>query len=513
MKNKALVEALLLAAAGVLGWIVAVNFDAMDHLIELMELHEDWQLDELIAAIFLVGLLGFVYAARRLIDMRHEVKKREAAESDASWIARHDPLTSLPNRRYLQEFAASRSGGATSTVLVIDLDGFKRANDLLGHAAGDEVLCTVAKRLSSTFPKALILRYGGDEFVLITTDTSPPAPLLAQEVISLIGRPVRASDAPVEIGASVGIATSQGDLNLAIDEADIALYVAKRAGRNTAKTFDPAMREYATQRALLEQALRKAIRQGDIVPYYQPLVDLATGHLTGFEALARWQRDDGTFTPPDVFITLAEEGGIITDLFEQLLRTACRDAAGWSADITLAFNLSPTQLTDKLLGLRIIKILNETGLSPRRLEVEITESALVRDLAVANAVLGDLRAAGVRVALDDFGTGFSSLSQLTSLAFDRIKIDRSFIDHCEGDEKRLKVIKAILTLGHGLDLVTTAEGIETESQRQLMEDLGCDTAQGYLFSPALPASELGPFLLDHPAHAFQNLATSKSTEP
>ncbi|UVK41366.1 EAL domain-containing protein [Mesorhizobium sp. AR10] len=462
-----------------------------------MEEHESLELDEIILALLCIGLSGFIFAARRLTDLRSEVRRRRTAEDDASWIARHDPLTRLPNRRYLADFTASAVAGEVQVVFALDLDGFKRANDLLGHAAGDEVLTIVADRLRKQFPTSMIARQGGDEFLILASQASVPFPLVAaQETIAFISEPIQIGGTDVEIGVSVGIAIAEPGKNAAdlVDQADVALYVAKSAGRNTAKVFDAAMMEFASERAKMGQALRHAIRNGDIVPYFQPLVNLASGRLIGFEALARWNRGNGISTPPDVFISLAEQAGLITELSDSLLRQACRVAATWPNDLRLAFNVSPMQMGDKLLGLRIVRILDAEGLPPNRLEIEITESAVVRELAAATQIISDLRSAGIQVALDDFGTGFSSLSQLGNFSFDRIKVDRSFVAECERDPKRLKIIKAILNLGKGLGIHTTAEGIETAAQFDLMKGMGCENGQGYLFSPAIPASELVQFI-------------------
>ena len=228
-------------------------------------------------------------------------------------------------------------------------------------------------------------------------------------------------------------------------------------------------------------------------------MDLRSGRLMGFEALARWHRGNGVFTPPDVFVSLAEQAGLITELSDSLLHQACRVATTWPTDLMLSFNVSPMQMSDKLLGLRIIRALGAAGLPPSRLEIEITESAVVRELEAATQIIADLRSAGIQVALDDFGTGFSSLSQLGNFSFDRIKVDRSFVTECERDPKRLKIIQAILHLGKGLGIHTTAEGIETTAQLALMKRMGCDNGQGYLFSPAIPASELAQFIDDEAA--------------
>jgi diguanylate cyclase (GGDEF)-like protein len=502
MPNKAVVEALVIGLGGAVIWLIAISFDAMDHLIELMQRHESWQLDEIMLALVCVGFSGFAFATRRLTDLRGEVRRRRTAEDDASWIARHDPLTRLPNRRYLGEFTAGTKASAVQVVFALDLDGFKRANDLLGHAAGDQVLVTVADRLRKQFRSSVIARQGGDEFLILTSDNAMPFPLVAaQEAIAIIGEPIKVNDTEIEIGVSIGIAVAEPGKNASdlVDQADIALYVAKRAGRNTAKVFDAAMREFASQRAGMEQALRRAIRNGDIVPHFQPLMDLRSGRLAGFEALARWPRGNGISTPPDVFISLAEQAGLITELSDSLLNQACRVATTWPPGLMLSFNVSPMQMSDKLLGLRIIKALDAAGLPPNRLEIEITESAVVRELEAATQIISDLRNAGIQVALDDFGTGFSSLSQLGNFSFDRIKVDRSFVSECERDPKRVKIIQAILNLGKGLGIHTTAEGIETAAQLALMKGMGCDNGQGYLFSPAIPASELAQFIMGEAA--------------
>ncbi len=497
MPRRVALEAFAIFLTGVVIWLAAIHFDAMDALVGAMEEHESWELDEIVLALVCVGLSGFVFAARRLTDLRGEVRRRRTAEDDASWIAHHDPLTRLPNRRYLDEYTAGTAAGNVQVVFALDLDGFKRANDLLGHAAGDQVLISVADRLRKQFRTSVIARLGGDEFLILTSQEAVPFPLVAaQEAIAFIGEPIKVGETEVEIGVSIGIALAEpgrdaGDL---MDQADIALYVAKSAGRNTAKLFDTAMMEFASQRAGMEQALRRAIRNGDIVPYFQPLIDLHSGRLMGFEALARWHRDNGIFTPPDVFIGVAEQAGVITELSDSLLHQACRVATTWPSDLMLSFNVSPMQMSDKLLGLRIIKALDAAGLPPNRLEIEITESAVVRELDAATQIISDLRNAGIQVALDDFGMGFSSLSQLGNFSFDRIKIDRSFIAECDRDPRRLKIIKAILNLGRGLGIHTTAEGIETAAQLALMKGMGCENGQGYLFSPAIPESDLAQFI-------------------
>lgn len=246
------------------------------------------------------------------------------------------------------------------------------------------------------------------------------------------------------------------------------------------KPFVPSMQDELAKRVRLEADLRAAIQKAEIVPYYQPLVDLKTNRIIGFEALARWKTASGEFIPPNEFIPVAEEAGLIVELTDQLLRHACTDALSWPSELVLSFNLSPIQLSDRLLGLRILKILGDVGLPAHRVELEVTESAIIQDAVTARIVLDDLVNAGVRIALDDFGTGYSSLSQLSNYRFDKIKIDRSFVSSFETNDKQDKVIKAIIALGVELGVTITAEGIEEESQLQRLQDLGCDIGQGYL---------------------------------
>ncbi|WP_273505174.1 putative bifunctional diguanylate cyclase/phosphodiesterase [Fulvimarina manganoxydans] len=250
----------------------------------------------------------------------------------------------------------------------------------------------------------------------------------------------------------------------------------------------------STERLRVEQELRQALSEEAIRPFYQPLIHLGDGSVHGFEALARWRNHKGEFVPPSLFIDIAENAGLITELFDQLLRRACRDALTWPSSMVLAFNLSPTQLSDGLLGQRVVEILEETGLPPERLEIELTESAVVKEMNCAMRVIGDLRRIGIKIALDDFGTGFSSLSQLANIPFDKIKIDRSFVASFETNSKQMKIVRSIVGLGQGLGAATLAEGIELESQYKGLSLLGCEYGQGFLFAKAMPASEVAAFL-------------------
>lgn len=346
------------------------------------------------------------------------------------------------------------------------------------------------------FPTEIIIRLGGDEFLLVTPSSGDSAKELCDRLLQILGNRMAIGGIQMDVGASIGIAPvpSINHFEEAMQHADLAMYAAKRQGRNSVCVYDPSLRSVMSERVQIEKNLRDAIGRHDIRPHYQPVISMETGGVLGFEALARWTLQDGTVIPPMTFIEVAEESGLITELSEQLLRQACLDAGSWPSDIYLAFNLSPTQLKDRLLGSRIANNLSETGLPARRLEIEVTESAVVRDLDAAMAVISELRMAGIRIALDDFGTGFSSLSQLANIPFDKIKIDRSFVSSFEANEKQAKIVKSIVGLGQGLGVETTAEGIESESQYEHLKLLGCEYGQGYPFGKAMQANEVLEFV-------------------
>lgn len=504
LAKPATIDLAISAIVGFVAWFWLVDNDAFELMVEYMHAHEDWDLDEIFLAVVGVGILGFIYAIRRHREARNELKKREAAEGDTRWIAHHDVLTRLPNRRFLAEFTdridtMSKSEERPSyAVYSIDLNGFKKANDLLGHAGGDELLRKVATRLKSLVSAELIFRLGGDEFLVVVDTANYPNVLeLAEEICNAVSKSTRIGGIHAQVGASIGISLFPKDANNLSDVvcyADAAMYSAKsHSGKNIQK-FDASMHKILLERAAIETDLRLAIENNDIIPYYQPLVELASGQIWGFEALARWKRPGHGFVSPEQFIELSEDMGLITKLSEQLLIQSCQDAKSWPAEMVLSFNLSSLQLVDNIVGLRIIKSLADSGLHPKRLEIEITESAIVEDFAKTTKLLQGLREAGVKIALDDFGTGYSSLSHLSKIQFDRIKIDRSFINDFESDKKQFHIVKAIIELGRGLDLLTTAEGIENESQLATLKKMGCSCGQGYLFGAAVPASEIPDLL-------------------
>jgi diguanylate cyclase (GGDEF)-like protein len=384
---------------------------------------------------------------------------------------------------------------------MLDLDGFKVVNDSHGHAVGDKALSEFARRASGILRgDAFLARIGGDEFAMIMPVVGTPedAANLARRVIATVIEPLVMDTAVVQFGVGVGIAVSPNDGDQADDlvrRAERALYRAKSTGRSTVRFFEAEMDSVIERRALIERELRTAIAANQITPYYQPLVALEANRIIGFEALARWKSESLGFIPPDVFILIAEETGLINELGDQLFRRACTDAKTWPANLVLAFNISPVQLRDPTLGLRLLSILGQTGFSPRQLEIEITETALVESVAVAQTVIDQLRQAGVRIALDDFGTGYATLSQLLSFHLDKIKIDRSFVSGLENSEEGRVIVRAILGIAKGFGLTTTAEGVEKLEELAFLKANGCNEGQGYLFSKAIPAASI-PALLD-----------------
>jgi diguanylate cyclase (GGDEF)-like protein len=459
---------------------------------------ETLELDEilLVCAVLLGGL---IWSYGRLRRERRETARRGAAEREIRTLAFHDPLTGLPNRRQFGEAlkaaaaAPPRAGGGHG-VIMLDLNAFKRINDVFGHGIGDEVLILVGGRLSRAVRDGdLVARLGGDEFAILATQLSGPeaATSLALRIIDELQAPITVNGREHAVGAAIGIALTPQDGTEPAElmrKADIALYRAKGQGRSAMRFFESEMDASVRERDHIERELRRALAEGEIEPHYQPLVDLKSGRVREFEALARWTHPQLGSISPTRFIPIAEDCGLIAPLTDALLTRACTDAAAWPSDILLAFNISPVLLHDPGFSLRLMAVLGRTGFPPQRLELEITESALVRDLDAAQTVLGALRDAGVRIALDDFGTGYSSLYHLRNFKLDKIKIDRSFIDTMTTDNDSAAIVRALVGLGAGLGLDVTAEGVETEEQRQLLSGQGCSQAQGFLYSEAVDAA-------------------------
>jgi diguanylate cyclase (GGDEF)-like protein len=498
-------DAVVLFGAAILSFAVAHAYDLAPRLFQLGIDYADWEIDDMIFVVFVMSIAMMIYAFRRYRDLSKEIKSRIGAELEARKLARHDPLTGLPNRRFFEERLEEYLGAASSThqvaVLMLDLDGFKAVNDTHGHAVGDKALSEFAHRVSIIVrADAFLARVGGDEFTIIMPKIgSLDDPTnLARRIAAAVTEPFVIENVTAEFGVGIGIAIAPNDgvhADELVRRADRALYRAKSAGRSSVRFFEPEMDAHVERRIQIERDLRSAIASHRIVPHYQPLVSLDGNRIVGFEALARWENGDLGFVPPDVFIPIAEQTCLINGLSDQLFRRACLDAKAWPATFVLAFNVSPVQLRDPTLGLRLLSILGQTGFSPRRLEIEITESALVENIGVAQAVIDELRQVGVRIALDDFGTGYATLSQLLSFHLDKIKIDRSFVSRLNKSEDGQVIVRAILGLAKGFGLTSTAEGVEDAGQLTYLKANGCAEGQGYLFGKAIPAVDI-PALLN-----------------
>ncbi|UFW46946.1 MULTISPECIES: bifunctional diguanylate cyclase/phosphodiesterase [Bradyrhizobium] len=429
------------------------------------------------------------------------------AQAKISHMARHDALTSLPNRvlfhEQLEQGLRRTKSGDQLAVLCLDLDHFKDINDSLGHPIGDALLKEVGRRLKATVGENdTVARLGGDEFAVVQIGRSEEAAArsLAGRLVEVISAPYEIDDHQIVIGVSIGISLSPQDGNNPdelLKNADLALYRAKADGRGTYRFFETGMDARAQARRLLEMDLRAALQRDEFEVHYQPIRDVASDRVVAFEALLRWNHPQRGLISPVNFIPLAEETGLIIQLGEFVLRGACADAATWPDDIDVAVNLSPVQFKSPNLIASVTAALAASGLSARRLELEITESVLLQNSEATLTTLHELRAMGVRISLDDFGTGYSSLSYLRSFPFDKIKIDRSFVSELATREDSMAIIRAVTSLGRSLGIVTTAEGVENDAQLELLRREGCTQAQGYLFSKPRPASDVA-LMLERP---------------
>jgi diguanylate cyclase (GGDEF)-like protein len=445
----------------------------------------------LIALILNVALIMIGW--RRHRELVQALGQHVGATERAHLLSTVDPLTGFLNRRSLIEEGGAMLHEAarhrqSAAVLVLDLDRFKTVNDLHGHGVGDALLARVAREISAILPPgALAARLTGDEFACVLIfDPGDPDPVqrIADRLLSRLAQPIDLPGATIHTSASIGIARSdveRGSIEALMRAADIAMYAAKDAGRNASCWFDPAMARALQARNELENGLRIAIPAGQIVPFFEPQVDLATGQLLGFEVLARWEHPVHGRIEPDRFIPIAEQTGMIADLSMALMREAFQAARDWDPSLTLAINIAPCQLRDAWLPQKIIKLLLETGFPAHRLEIEITESALFENVSLAQSIVGSLKNQGIRIALDDFGTGYSSLAHLRALPFDRIKIDRSFVQDVAESIDNGVIVGAIAGLGASLNLPVTAEGIEDLETEARMRTLGCARGQGYLY--------------------------------
>ena len=455
--------------------------------------------DNLMVSVLLLNIALTLLGWRRYRALKAEVALHRAAEARARELAASDPLTGLLNRRVLAEGGArlvesALKCGRTVAMLMIDLDHFKSVNDLHGHAAGDQLLRAASEAITAPLPpQAITARLGGDEFACaFPFDPSLPNTVnnVADAIIARMAEPFLIGGVEAQIGASMGIAqTGAGcrTIDTLMRRSDIALYAAKRAGRNQRAWFDASMERELELRNEIELGLRAGIPTGQIVPWFEQQVDLASGALIGFELLARWEHPEQGVLEPALFIPVAEESGLIGELSMSVMRSALEEARHWDPGLLLGVNISPAQMRDPWLAQKIVKLLTESNFPAERLEIEITEAALFENLGFAAAIIDSLKNQGIRVALDDFGTGYSSLTNLRALPLDRIKIDHSFVIQMAGDADAAALVRMIISLADNLGVAVMAEGVETDDVRKMLIGLGCVAGQGWHFGKPVPA--------------------------
>jgi diguanylate cyclase (GGDEF)-like protein len=493
-------DSTLLCAALAVAAYIAFDIDVIMHQSQLTPEQALIELDEvaILGCLLSIGLLLFGW--RHYVEQKREMRRRMAAEAHARELAYQDVLTGLPNRRQFDEalkaaIEAPPRAGACHALYLLDLNGFKQVNDIHGHGAGDEVLVIVAQRLRGAVREGdMVARFGGDEFAVLAQHLAGPeaAASIALHMIEALREPCTGGQAQHHVGAGIGIALLPADADTpeeALRMADVALYRAKAERRSALRFFESQMDHRIQERDRLERDLREALAGNAIEAVFEPAFDLRTDELVGFEALPKWQHSENGEIPPERFIAIAEDAGLIHELAEHLLRQACEAAVTWPEHVRLSIDIVPVQLKDELLAARIVRILHETGLSAERLEVEITESALVADMDAARTTLGALRGAGVRIALDNFGTGYSSLYHLRNFKLDKIKIDRSFIEAMRSEPESALIVNALVGLGQGLGLTVAAEGIEDSEQARSLLGKGCQEGQGGRLNQPVRAAE------------------------
>ncbi|MEZ5938770.1 MAG: EAL domain-containing protein [Hyphomonadaceae bacterium] len=482
-------------------YALAVRFDVFDRLHDLSRSREDWELDEIFGALLIASLGMIVFAFRRAAESGRELRLRIRAEERATRMALHDPLTGLPNRRRLNAILPAWINRASRdnplAVIAVDLDRFKPVNDLYGHATGDAVLRQVAAMLRAESPEdAFVARIGGDEFVVLIAPPDMDGLLdRLSHLVASCAQPFKIDDYTISIGATLGVAlapTDGLDAELLLRRADAALYRGKEEGRGRFAFFEAGMDERVRERAAIERDLRRAVDADLIEPHYQPLVALGTGEAFGYEVLARWNDAERGMVSPELFIRIAEDIGVIEHLTLNLMTRACRETLRWRGAPRIALNVSPRLIQDARLPEKMLAVLGETGFPPGRLELEITEAALVRDFACARDVLTSLKNLGVHIALDDFGTGYSSLRHLRELPFDMLKIDQSFVRGMSGSLEARMMVKTILDLASNLGLSVIAEGVETEQLADELRSMGCELGQGFYYGRAQAGPDAAP---------------------
>jgi diguanylate cyclase (GGDEF)-like protein/PAS domain S-box-containing protein len=437
-------------------------------------------------------------APRYLLGISQDVTEERSVEARLAYMAMHDVLTGLPNRAFFADHIKRVSSLATAdkpvALLYLDVDHFKHINDSKGHAAGDALLCQVAARLTGLADDGdLVARLGGDEFALVVGFREAGCiERFAERLLASLSSPFDLDGVNEHVTCSIGIALAPDhaeDDDVLMRHADLALYAAKESGRSTYRFYEPSMRLEAERRHLLTVELREALQKNQFELYYQPIVQLENDGLGGFEALIRWNHPERGLVPPMEFIPVAEETGLIVAIGEWVLREACRTAARWPSNLKVAVNLSVSQFRHTSLLASVVSALDESGLRPERLEIEITESVFLADVGQSLPLLKALKELGIRIAIDDFGTGYSSFSYLRAFAFDKIKLDRSFIAGIDTDPGNLAIVRAVVGIGSGFNATTLAEGIETDAQLLRLRQEGFHEVQGYLLGKPMPLAE------------------------
>ena len=461
--------------------------------------------DAVLANALILNIAVILFGWSRYKALSRELAERRKSEEEALRLADTDPLTGCHNRRSflpaVDELAVlAAAQDRELSVGLIDLDHFKNINDYHGHKLGDVVLLEVSRRFTDILPEsAMLARLGGDEFAFALTyrrEDHARIETMIDQLVASAATPIHADDTVLEISASIGVSSSRdvesfnlgpGSGEQLMNRADIAMYQAKKQGRNRHQWFEPAMEYEQRFRGELEAGIRRGLRADEFVPYYEQQVDLESGEIIGFEMLARWQSPDLGLVSPDIFIPIIEEMGLIDEMSKDLMVKAFADARMWHPRLTLAINVSPLQLRDPWFSQKILKMLVAHAFPPSRLEIEITESALHENPGMVRNTLTGLRNQGVKITLDDFGMGYSSLSQLRTLPFDRLKIDRSFIRDLKHDDTNTKLVGAIISMGIGLDLPLVAEGIENDAILKTLRTMGQLKGQGYHYGRPEPA--------------------------
>ncbi|MGL3820033.1 putative bifunctional diguanylate cyclase/phosphodiesterase [Sphingopyxis sp. R3-92] len=464
--------------------------------------------DKVLSVALILNIALILFGWRRYKDLNREIRERTEAERRARYLADTDPLTGFLNRRALlargqRLIADATAEGRHVALFLLDLDHFKTVNDIHGHAAGDRVLHVAAERISAILPpSATMARLGGDEFVAMLPfepAARPDIDALAAQLVAALEESVAHDAQMIRIGASLGISLAtdaSAVMETMVRQADIAMYHCKDKGRNRHIWFENGMEMAVQVRNQIETGIREGMPRGEFVPHFEPQVDIASGRLVGFEMLMRWESPEYGMIPPERFIPIAEESGLIGELSLQVIKEAMEAAKAWDPSIMLAVNISPQQLKDPWFSQKLTKLLVETGFPASQLEVEITESSLFENLPLVRSIVTSLKNQGVSLSLDDFGTGYSSLSHLRALPFDRIKIDRSFIAAMRGSPDTLAIIVAIVRLGESLAMPITAEGVEDEATASELTRLGCAKGQGWYYGRAMSATDTARMLAD-----------------